>query len=175
MGARRLFVAAICCFLLLAPPVPGQSVGEYGFRVDVPCSLTMEKELTGSETAKIAPGRVEEWISFSCITGGREAGEGTIYRVVSIRHDTEVDPDVETYAKESCGRNEEQDMQTEVGAWKGRPACYSREQAYSRDKVFESGPIDFRAGRRSYTLNVFPSAGSLDTRLNRFKRSFQLD
>lgn len=175
MDSRRLFFTAICFFLLLASPVHGQSFGEYGFSVDVPCSMTKEKELTSSETAKIAPGRAEEWISFSCVTGGSEPGEGTIYRVIYIRHDTEVDPDVETYAKEICGRNEEQGMQTEVVSWKGRPACYSREQAYIRDKVFESGQIDFSAGRRSFTLNVFTSAGPLDTRLNRLKRSFQLD
>lgn len=175
MDSRRLFFCAIFCSLLLSPPVHGQSFGEYGFSVDVPCSMTKEKELTSSETAKIAPGQAEAWISFSCIEGDSAPEAGTIYRVVYIRHDTEVDPDPETYAKEICGRNEEQGMQTKLVSWKGRPACYSREQAYIRDKVFESGQINFSVGRRSYTLNVFTSAGPLDTRLNRLKQSFQLD
>lgn len=175
MDSKRLFFSAVFCFLLLSPTVHGQSFNEYGFSVDVPCSMTKEKELTGAETAKFAPTQAEAWISFSCMEGGSEPGVVTTYRVVYVRHDIEVDMGLETYAKEVCGRHEDQGMRTELVSWKGRPACHSREQAYIRDQVFESAQIDFGAGKRSYTLNVFTSAGSLDRRVNRLKQSFQLD
>lgn len=151
-----------------------QDFKRYGFDVNLPCTLEKDKEIDSNEARSIGYGRVNLLVTFSCLTSTGERGMATLYRVTYISHDVKVDMDIRTYAQDVCKRKESQGMKTKVISYKGRPACLSLDQAYIRNKIFDSGMIDFASGKTSYTLQVLTSDSPLEDRLNIIKRRFYL-
>lgn len=164
--ATLIFSSSYTCY--------SQDFDKYGFAVDAPCKLEKDKQLEGSEARKVGYSGVNLFITFSCLTSTGERGVGTLYRVTYISHDVKVDMDLETYAKEVCKRKESQGLKTEFMSYKGRPACSSRDQAYIRNKVFESGMVDLASGKRSYTLQVLTSAAPLEDKMSIIKEGFHI-
>lgn len=165
--------------LLISFPITtssySQDFGRYGFSVNVPCALEKDKQLNSDEARSVGYDGVRLWITFSCLTSTGERGEGTLYRVTYILHDVEVDMNLETYARGVCERKKSQGMKTKMVSYNGRPSCSTRDQAYIRDKVFDSGTIDFASGKKSYTLQVLTSSGPLMDKIDVIKKSFRLD
>jgi len=150
-----------------------QDFGTYGFEVDAPCALTKDKELSPRQAAQLGYTGIRTWITFSCVVAGAGDGVGTLYRVTFIRHDVDVNMDLESYAKGVCDNKAKQGMETELSAYKGRPACSSRDQAYIRNKIFESQMSDFAVGKTSFTLQVLTSDGPPSQHMSVLKKGFQ--